>query len=120
MVALWILEAGPAKGAVAAKLEASCDLLIKHADGIPTTLKQIKAGNIHMSPNPNQGVKGFMGFVAVHLAHRLNVFEPFKDWKTAGFYPVQTPFRDSALAVIAQDSTDSFDRNVEIGGRDPA
>ena len=82
--------------------------------------KKIKVGNIHMSLHPNQGVKMFMGFVAVYLAHRLDVFEPLKDWKTAGFYPVQIPFRDSALAVIAQDSTDSVDRNVEIGGRDLA
>lgn len=111
---------GLPKEAVAAKLEASSDLLIMHADGTPKTLKQFKADNIHMSLNPNQGVKRFMDFVAVYLAHRLDVFEPLKDWKTAGFYPVQIPFRDSALAVIAQDSTDSFDRNVQMGGRDSA
>ncbi len=119
VAAMWIPEAGSAEGAVAAKLEANSDLLIMHADVTPTTLEHIKAGNIHMSLNPNQGVQGFMGFIAVHLANRSGIFDPFNDWKTSGFNPVQIPFMDNGFAVITKDNADSFDLNVYMEGRDP-
>ena len=120
VAAMWIPEAGSAEGAVAAKLEANSDLLIMHADVTPTTLEHIKAGNIHMSLNPNQGVQGFMGFMAVHLANRSEIFDPFNDWKTSGFNPVQIPFMDNGFAVITKDNAESFDLNVYMSGRDPA
>ncbi|MEX0281953.1 MAG: substrate-binding domain-containing protein [Arenibacterium sp.] len=118
--AMWIPEAGSAEGAVAAKLEAKSDVLIMHADVTPTTLEHIKAGNIHMSLNPNQGVQGFMGFMAVHLANRADVFDPFNDWKTSGFNPMQIPFMDNGFAVITKENAESFDLNRYMEGRDPA
>ena len=66
--ALWIPEAGSAEGAVAAVLEAKADVVIMHADVTPTTLEHIKAGNIHMALNPNQGMQGYMGFLATFMA----------------------------------------------------
>ena len=119
IAAMWIPEAGSAEGAVAAKLEANSNMLIMHADVTPTTLEHIKAGNIHMSLNPNQGVQGFMGFIAVHLANRSELFDPFNDWKTSGFNPVQIPFMDNGFAVITKENADSFDLNVYMEGRDP-
>jgi ribose transport system substrate-binding protein len=68
LAALWIPEAGSAEGAVAAVLEAGPNVLIMHADVTPTTLEHIKAGNIHMALNPNQGIQGFMGFMATFMA----------------------------------------------------
>lgn len=118
--AMWIPEAGSAEGAVAAKLEAGSDVLVMHADVTPATLEHIKAGNIHMSLNPNQGMQGFMGFMAVHLANRSDVFDPFNDWKTSGFNPVQIPFVDNGFAVITKDNAESFDLNVYMEGRDPS
>lgn len=120
IAAIWIPEAGSAEGAVAAKLEAESDILIMHADVTPTTLEHIRAGNIHMALNPNQGVQGFMGFMAVHLANRSEIFDPFNDWKTSGFNPVQIPFMDNGFAVITQENADSFDLNVYMEGRDPS
>jgi ribose transport system substrate-binding protein len=120
LAAMWIPEAGSAEGAVAAKLEAGSDVLILHADVTPTTLEHIRAGNIHMSLNPNQGVQGFMGFIAVHLANRSEIFDPFNDWKTSGFNPMQIPFMDNGFAVITKDNADSFDLNVYMKGRDPS
>ncbi|GLT09626.1 substrate-binding domain-containing protein [Sulfitobacter sp. PR48] len=120
IAAIWIPEAGSAEGAVAAKLEAKSDILIMHADVTPTTLEHIRAGNIHMALNPNQGVQGFMGFMAVHLANRAELFDPFNDWKTSGFNPVQIPFMDNGFAVITQENADSFDLNVYMEGRDPS
>ncbi|MEP2534241.1 substrate-binding domain-containing protein [Shimia sp.] len=120
VAAMWIPEAGSAEGAVAAKLEANSGLLIMHADVTPTTLEHIKAGNIHMSLNPNQGVQGFMGFMAVHLANRSEIFDPFNDWETSGFNPVQVPFMDNGFAVITKDNADNFDLNVYMEGRDPS
>ncbi len=118
--AMWIPEAGSAEGAVTAKIEAGSDVLIMHADVTPTTLEHIKAGNIHMSLNPNQGVQGFMGFMAVHLANRSEIFDPFNDWKTSGFNPVQIPFLDNGFAVITKDNAESFDLNQYMEGRDPS
>ena len=66
--ALWIPEAGSAEGAVAAKLEAKSNVIIMHADVTPTTLEHIKAGNIHKALNPNQGIQGYVGFLATFLA----------------------------------------------------
>lgn len=120
VAAMWIPEAGSAEGAVAARLEANSDMLIMHADVTPTTLEHIKAGNIHMALNPNQGVQGFMGFMAVHLANRADIFDPFNDWQTSGFNPMQIPFMDNGFAVITKDSAASFDLNEYMEGRDPA
>ncbi len=120
VAAMWIPEAGSAEGAVAAKLEAKSDMLIMHADVTPATLEHIKAGNIHMSLNPNQGVQGFMGFMAVHLANRSEVFDPFNDWKVSGYNPVQIPFMDNGFAVITKENAESFDLNVYMDGRDPS
>jgi ribose transport system substrate-binding protein len=117
---LWIPEAGSAEGAVAAVLEAKADVLIMHADVTPTTLEHIKAGNIHMSLNPNQGVQGFMGFVATFMAAHSDMFDPFNDWKTSGYNPVQVPFIDNGFAVITKENADSFDLNAYMEGRDPS
>lgn len=118
--AMWIPEAGSAEGAVAAVLEAKADVLIMHADVTPTTLEHIKAGNIHMSLNPNQGVQGFMGFVATFMAAHSDMFDPFNDWKVSGYNPVQIPFIDNGFAVITKENADSFDLNAYMKGRDPS
>ncbi len=118
--AMWIPEAGSAEGAVAAVLEAGADVLIMHADVTPTTLEHIKAGNIHMSLNPNQGVQGFMGFIATFLAAHPDMFDPFNDYKTSGYNPMQIPFVDNGFAVITKDNADSFDLNKYMEGRDPS
>lgn len=117
--AMWIPEAGSAEGAVAAVLEAEADVLIMHADVTPTTLEHIKAGNIHMSLNPNQGVQGFMGFIATFLATRPDMFDPFNDYKVSGYNPMQIPFIDNGFAVITKENADSFDLNTYMEGRDP-
>lgn len=118
--ALWIPEAGSAEGAVAAVLEAKADVLIMHADITPTTLEHIKAGNIHMALNPNQGVQGFMGFVATFMAAHSEMFDPFNDYKVSGYNPMQIPFIDNGFAVITKENADSFDLNTYMEGRDPS
>ncbi|WP_180901679.1 substrate-binding domain-containing protein [Martelella soudanensis] len=118
--ALWIPEAGSAEGAVAAVLEADADVLIMHADITPTTLEHIKAGNIHMALNPNQGIQGFTGFLATFLAARPEAIDPFNDYKVSGANPMQIPFIDNGFAVITQENADSFDLNTYMEGRDPS
>jgi len=118
--AMWIPEAGSAEGAVAAVLEAKAKVLIIHADVTPTTLEHIKAGNIHMSLNPNQGVQGYMGFIATFLAAHPELFDPFNDYKVSGYNPMQIPFIDNGFAVITKANADSFDLNKYMEGRDPS
>jgi len=118
--ALWIPEAGSAEGAVAAVLEAKAKVLIMHADVTPTTLEHIKAGNIHMALNPNQGMQGFMGFVSLFMAAHSDIFDPFNDYKVSGFNPVQIPYVDNGFSVITKENADSFDLNAYMEGRDPS
>jgi len=118
--AMWIPEAGSAEGAVAAVLEAKADVLIMHADITPTTLEHIKAGNIHMALNPNQGVQGFIGFMATFLAAHPEMFDPFNDCKVSVYNPMQIPFVDNGFAVITKENADSFDLNTYMEGRDPS
>jgi ribose transport system substrate-binding protein len=115
--AVWIPEAGSAEGAVAAIQEAGADVLVMHADITPTMLEHIRAGNVHMALNPNQGIQGFMGFVALHLAAHSEVFEPFNDYKTSGYNPFQIPFMDNGFAVITKENADSFDLNTYMKDR---
>lgn len=118
--AMWIPEAGSAEGAVAAVLEAKADVLVMHADITPTTLEHIKAGNIHMALNPNQGVQGFMGFLTVFMAAHSDMFDPFNDYKVSGYNPMQVPFIDNGFAVITKENAESFDLNKYMEGRDPS
>jgi ribose transport system substrate-binding protein len=118
--AMWIPEAGSAEGAVAAVLENDADVLIIHADITPTTLEHIKAGNIHMSLNPNQGVQGFMGFVTLFMAAHPELIDPFNDWESSGYNPAQVPFIDNGFSVITAENADSFDLEAYMEGRDPS
>lgn len=117
--AIWIPEAGSAEGAVAAIMEAGAKVLIMQADVTPVTLEHIKAGNIHMALNPNQGVQGFMGFLSVFLAAHSDVFDPFNDYKVSGLNPMQFPYIDNGFAVITKENADSFDLNAYMIDRDP-
>lgn len=116
--AMWIPEAGSAEGAVAAVNEAGADVLIMHADITPATLEQIKAGNIHMALSPNQGMQGFLGFLATFFAVHSDVFDPFNDYKVSGYNPFQIPFADNGFAVITKENAESFDLNAYMEGRD--
>lgn len=118
--ALWIPEAGSAEGAVTAVLEAKAKVLIMHADITPTTLEHIKAGNIHMALSPNQGIQGYMGFLATFLAAHPELIDPFNDYKVSGFNPMQIPFIDNGFAVVTKENADSFDLNKYMEGRDPS
>jgi ribose transport system substrate-binding protein len=120
LAALWIPEAGSAEGAVAAVLEAKAKVLIMHADITPTTLEHIKAGSIHMALSPNQGIQGFMGFMATFLAAHPDLIDPFNDYKVSGYNPMQIPFIDNGFAVINKDNADAFDLNKYMEGRDPS
>ena len=115
--AIWIPEAGSAEGAVAAKLETGSDVIVMHADVTPTTLEHIKAGNIHKALNPNQGIQGFVGFVATFMAAHSDLIDPFNDHKRSGFNPAGIPFIDNGFAVITKENADDFDLNTYMEGR---
>jgi ribose transport system substrate-binding protein len=117
LAALWIPEAGSAEGAVAAVLETKKKVLIVHADITPTTLEQIKAGNIHMSINPNQGIQGYMGFINTFLGSHPELIDPFNDYKLSGFNPMQIPFVDNGFAVITKANAEAFDLNKYMANR---
>ena len=95
--AIWIPEAGSAEGAVAAKLETGSKVIIMHADVTPTTLEHIRAGNIHKALNPNQGIQGYVGFIATFMAAHPDLIDPFNDYKRSGFNPMGIPVHRQRL-----------------------
>ena len=115
--AIWIPEAGSAEGAIAAVLEAKANVLVMHADITPTTLEHIKAGNIHMALSPNQGVQGFMGFIATWLGAHPELIDPFNDYKVSGFNPMQIPYMDNGFSVITKNNANAFDLNAYMADR---
>ena len=115
--AIWIPEAGSAEGVVAAVLEAKADVLVMHADITPTTLEHIKAGNIHMALSPNQGVQGFVGFIATFLAAHSGLIDPFNDYKVSGYNPMRVPYIDNGFSVITKANADAFDLNAYMANR---
>jgi ribose transport system substrate-binding protein len=115
--AIWIPEAGSAEGVVAAVLEAKANVLVMHADITPTTLEHIKAGNIHMALSPNQGVQGFVGFIATFLAAHSDLIDPFNDYKVSGYNPMRIPYIDNGFSVITKDNADAFDLNAYMANR---
>lgn len=117
LAALWIPEAGSAEGAVAAVKAAGKKVTIIHADITPTTLEEIKAGNIHMALNPNQGIQGFVGFINTFLGAHPGLIDPFNDYKVSGFNPLQIPFVDNGFAVITKANADSFVLEKYMEGR---
>ncbi|WP_146286286.1 substrate-binding domain-containing protein [Gemmobacter aquaticus] len=117
LAALWIPESGSAEGAVAAAKAASKKPMIIHADISPTTLEEIKAGNIHMALNPNQGIQGFVGFMNTFLGAHPDAIDPFNDYKTAGYNPMQIPFVDNGFAVITKENAESFVLEKYMEGR---
>ncbi len=117
LAALWIPESGSAEGAVAAVKAAKDKLLIIHADISPTTLEEIKAGNIHMALNPNQGIQGFVGFMNTFLAAHPNLIDPFNDYKVSRYNPMQIPFTDNGFAVITKVNANSFVLKEYMAGR---
>jgi ribose transport system substrate-binding protein len=98
-------------------LETKKKVLIVHADITPTTLEQIKAGNIHMSINPNQGIQGYMGFINTFLGSHPELIDPFNDYKLSGFNPMQIPFVDNGFAVITKANAEAFDLNKYMANR---
>ncbi|MCW1919787.1 substrate-binding domain-containing protein [Rhodobacter sp. KR11] len=117
LAALWIPEAGSAEGAVAAVKAAGEKVLILHADITPTTLEEIKAGNIHMALNPNQGIQGLVGFMNTFLGAHPGLIDPFNDYKVSGYNPMQIPFVDTGFAVITQANAESFVLETYMAGR---
>jgi ribose transport system substrate-binding protein len=70
-----------------------------------------------MALNPNQGVRGFIGFMNTFLGARPEQIDPFNDYKVSGFNPMQFPYSDNGFAVITKDNADSFVLENYMAGR---
>ena len=42
-----------------------------------------------MALSPNQGVQGFVGFIATFLAAHSDLIDPFNDYKVSGYNPMR-------------------------------
>ena len=107
--------------------------MVMCADVNAKILDMIKAGEVFGSINPNQGMQGYMGIIALFLAKHPELIDPMNDAKRNGTNPMAVPFLDNgprwsarptpttstgtstSLAAAPKASTDRSDRTA---GRD--
>lgn len=106
--AVWMPEANSALGAAQASVELGGKIKVMTADVNAKILDMIKAGQVFGSINPNQGMQGYMGFIALYLAAHPDLIDPMNGDKTAGRNPMAIPYIDNGYAVVTKENADSF------------
>ncbi|WP_218823477.1 substrate-binding domain-containing protein [Inquilinus limosus] len=106
--ALFMPEANSALGAAQASVELGGKIKVMTADVNAKILDMIKAGQVFGSVNPNQGMQGYMGFMALYLAAHPDLIDPMNDAKSAGKNPMVIPFIDNGYAVVTASNADDF------------
>jgi ribose transport system substrate-binding protein len=106
--ALFMPEANSALGAAQASVELGGKIKVMTADVNAKILDMIKAGQVFGSVNPNQGMQGYMGFMALYLAAHPDLIDPMNDAKGAGRNPMVIPFIDNGYAVVTAANADNF------------
>ncbi len=106
--AVFMPEANSALGAAQASVELGGKIKVMTADVNAKILDMIKAGEVFGSINPNQGMQGYMGFIALFLAAHPELIDPMNDAKRAGKNPMTIPYIDNGYAVVNADNADDF------------
>ncbi len=106
--AVFMPEANSALGAAQAAVELGGNIKVMTADVNAKILDMIKAGEVFGSINPNQGMQGYMGFVALYMAAHPEMIDPMNGDVAAGRNPMQIPYIDNGYAVVTKDNADSF------------
>ena len=74
----------------------------------------IKAGNVFGSINPNQGMQGYMGFIAAFLAAHPDLIDPINDDKRSGYNPMSIPVHRQRLRRGHQAATPTTSTGTSI------
>lgn len=106
--AVFMPEANSALGAAQASVQLGGKIKVMTADVNAKILDMIKAGEVFGSVNPNQGMQGYIGFVALFLAAHPDLIDPMNGDKTAGRNAMKIPYIDNGYAVVTAKNADFF------------
>ncbi|GAB4070888.1 substrate-binding domain-containing protein [Ancylobacter sonchi] len=106
--AVFMPEATSAIGAAQAAVELNKGIKVMTVDVNEKVLDLIKAGDMFGAINPNQGVQGYMGFMALFLAAHPDLIDPMNDYKRTGDNPFTMPVIDNGFAIVTKENADDF------------
>ena len=106
--AVFMPEATSAIGAAQAAVELNKGIKVMTVDVNEKVLDLIKAGDMFAAINPNQGVQGYMGFMALFLAAHPELIDPMNDAKRTGANPFTIPVIDNGFAIVTAENADDF------------
>ncbi|OKH86287.1 substrate-binding domain-containing protein [Thalassospira sp. TSL5-1] len=116
--AVFMPEATSAIGASQAALEADQNIKVMCVDVNAKVLDLIKAGDMFGAINPNQGIQGYMGFMALFLAAHPGLIDPMNDYKRTGKNPFSFPLLDNGFSMVTPENADDFRWNEYKARRD--
>lgn len=106
--AVFMPEATSAIGASQAAVELNKGIKVMTVDVNEKVLDLIKSGDMFGAINPNQGVQGYMGFMALFLAAHPGLIDPMNDYKRTGANPFTMPVIDNGFAIVTRENADDF------------
>jgi len=106
--AVFMPEASSAIGAAQAAVELDKGIKVMTVDVNEKVLDLIKSGQMFGAINPNQGVQGYMGFMALFMASHPELIDPMNDYKRTGANPFTMPVIDNGFAVVTPENADDF------------
>jgi ribose transport system substrate-binding protein len=106
--AVFMPEANSAIGAAQASVELGNKIKVMCADVNAKILDMIKSGQVFGSINPNQGMQGYIGFIALFLAAHPELIDPMNGDKAAGRNPMTIPYIDNGYAVVTAENAEFF------------
>ena len=106
--AVFMPEATSAIGAAQAALEAEGDIRVISVDVNEKVLDLVESGDMFGAINPNQGIQGYMGFMALFLASRPELIDPMNDYRRTGENPFSFPILDNGFSIVTPENADDF------------
>jgi ribose transport system substrate-binding protein len=101
-------EAPSAQGAVQAVKEKGGKVKVLTRDLNVSILDSIKAGDVWGAIDPDQGMQGYFGMLALFVSKHSELVDPMSDYKQKKVNPVQLPFIDNGMNVVTKENANSF------------
>jgi len=115
--AVFMPEASSAMGAAQAAQELKTGIKVFCCDVNVKVLDMIKAGDMYGALNPDQGMQGYFGMLALFVAAHSELVDPMTDYKLTGENPVQLPYIDNGLHIVTKENADYFYLNKYLERR---
>ncbi len=86
-------------------------------DTNPELLEMIRAGDVLGAMQPNQGIQGYFGMLALYVAAHPQFVDPLNDYKLRKENPIDVPFIDNGYTMINKDNVDYYNTTKYIKDR---